>query len=61
LVLNETDTIVDNTRMNWAPGYREWTPPDALRGAIACLWTRIVPAEGAPPATLAKIRVPGSF
>lgn len=35
--------------MSWAPGYREWAPPDALRPALACLWMRVVPPEGAPP------------
>jgi AraC-like DNA-binding protein len=29
-----------------APGYAEWAPPAALRGAVACLWTSVVP-EGA--------------
>ncbi len=26
-----------------APGYGEWAPPAALRGAVACLWARVVP------------------
>jgi AraC-like DNA-binding protein len=26
-----------------APGYAEWAPPTALRGSVACLWTRITP------------------
>jgi AraC-like DNA-binding protein len=25
------------------PGYAEWAPPAALRGAVACLWARIAP------------------
>jgi AraC-like DNA-binding protein len=24
-----------------APGYAEWAPPAALRGAVACLWARV--------------------
>jgi AraC-like DNA-binding protein len=30
-------------------GYRELAPPNGLRGALACLWVRAVPADGAPP------------
>jgi AraC-like DNA-binding protein len=30
------------------PGYRELLPPPALRGAVDCLWVRVVPAAGAP-------------
>src|SRR5215469_7269512 len=26
-----------------APGYAEWAPPAGLRGAVACLWARVVP------------------
>jgi AraC-like DNA-binding protein len=26
-----------------APGYAEWAPPTALRGAVACLWARVTP------------------
>jgi AraC-like DNA-binding protein len=26
-----------------APGYAEWQAPAALRGAVACLWARVVP------------------
>jgi AraC-like DNA-binding protein len=26
-----------------APGYAEWAPPAALRGAVACLWARVTP------------------
>jgi AraC-like DNA-binding protein len=26
-----------------APGYAEWEPPEALRGAVACLWASITP------------------
>jgi AraC-like DNA-binding protein len=26
------------------PGYAEWAPPAALRGAVACLWARVSPA-----------------
>ncbi|HWG02595.1 MAG TPA: helix-turn-helix domain-containing protein [Trebonia sp.] len=29
-----------------APGYAEWPAPPALRGAVACLWTSVVPAGG---------------
>jgi AraC-like DNA-binding protein len=28
-----------------APGYAEWQPPAPLRGAVACLWTSVVPDE----------------
>src|SRR5215510_946084 len=34
-----------------APGYAEWAPPAALRGAVACLWTSVV-ADGADRAAL---------
>ncbi|HEV2377280.1 MAG TPA: helix-turn-helix transcriptional regulator [Streptosporangiaceae bacterium] len=27
----------------WAPGYREWPAPAGTRGALACLWVRVVP------------------
>jgi len=30
-------------------GYRELLPPPELRGALACLWIRVVPQEGAAP------------
>jgi AraC-like DNA-binding protein len=26
-----------------APGYAEWAPPTALRGAVACLWASVTP------------------
>jgi AraC-like DNA-binding protein len=29
-----------------APGYAEWQAPAALRGPVACLWTRLVPESG---------------
>jgi AraC-like DNA-binding protein len=29
-----------------APGYAEWPAPPALRDAVACLWTSVVPAGG---------------
>lgn len=29
-----------------APGYAEWAPPAPLRGAVACLWARVVPDDG---------------
>ena len=35
--------------MSWAPGYREWAPPDVLSAALACLWMRVVSPQGAPP------------
>ena len=25
------------------PGYAEWAPPTALRGAVACLWASVIP------------------
>ena len=28
------------------PGYREWAPPAALRPAVSCLWTSVVPSGG---------------
>ena len=34
-----------------APGYAEWAPPAALRGAVACLWASVVP-DGAARTTL---------
>jgi len=34
-----------------APGYAEWAPPAALRGAVACLWASVVP-DGADRTTL---------
>lgn len=30
-----------------APGYAEWPAPAALREAVACLWTRVVPDDEA--------------
>ncbi len=30
--------------MDWAPGYREWAPPPALRGSVSCLWASVTPA-----------------
>ena len=27
------------------PGYAEWRPPPALRGAVACLWAGVVPGD----------------
>jgi AraC-like DNA-binding protein len=32
-----------------AAGYRELRPPPALRGAVACLWIRVTPADDAAP------------
>jgi len=29
-----------------APGYAEWAPPTALRGAVACLWASVTPETG---------------
>src|SRR5260370_17691741 len=29
--------------MDWAPGYRELTPPVALRPSVSCLWVAVVP------------------
>jgi len=39
-----------------APGYAEWAPPEALGGAVACLWASITPeavdqADQAAPAS----------
>jgi AraC-like DNA-binding protein len=33
---------------DWEPGYREWAPPSALRGAVTCVWTSVVPTTGEP-------------
>jgi AraC-like DNA-binding protein len=33
-------------------GYREFVPPPALRGVLACLWVRALPAEGPPTRVL---------
>ncbi len=30
--------------MRWTPGYREWLPPQELRGSLTCLWVAVVPA-----------------
>jgi AraC-like DNA-binding protein len=35
--------------MTWEPGYREWAPPKAVSGALACVWVQVVPPEGAEP------------
>jgi AraC-like DNA-binding protein len=31
------------------PGYAEWAPPAALRGAVACLWARVSPEAARQP------------
>jgi AraC-like DNA-binding protein len=36
----------------WEPGYREWAPPPALAGSVACLWTRVAPPGGEAGRTL---------
>jgi AraC-like DNA-binding protein len=42
---NEAD--MGHTGMvDWAPGYRELAPPDALRGELHCLWVSVGPAAG---------------
>ena len=38
-------------RQPWAPGYREWLPPAALRGAIACLWVSVTAPDAGPSVT----------
>jgi AraC-like DNA-binding protein len=35
--------------VDWSPGYREFAPPAALAGAVACVWVGVTPADGAPP------------
>jgi AraC-like DNA-binding protein len=35
----------------WAPGYREWLPPAALRGSLACLWVQVIAADAGPVVT----------
>jgi AraC-like DNA-binding protein len=37
--------------MELRPGYREWAPPAALRPAVSCLWTSVVP-DGEPTLVL---------
>jgi AraC-like DNA-binding protein len=37
-----------------APGYAEWAPPTALRGAVACLWASVTP-EPADQADQAEV------
>ena len=37
-----------------APGYAEWAPPKALRGAVACLWVSISPEAAAQAAQAAQ-------
>lgn len=32
--------------MELRPGYREWTPPDALTPAVSCLWTSVAQDSG---------------
>jgi AraC-like DNA-binding protein len=36
-------------RVDWAPGYRELAPPEALRGELHCLWVSVGPAAGSAP------------
>jgi AraC-like DNA-binding protein len=45
-----------------APGYAEWAPPEALRGAVACLWVSITPeaADQASQADEADQAAPAS-
>jgi AraC-like DNA-binding protein len=40
-----------DTGVLWAAGYREWRPPADLRGALACFWVRVVPANAGPAMT----------
>ena len=35
--------------VRFSDGYRELPPPTALRHTLACLWVRVVPAQGAAP------------
>jgi AraC-like DNA-binding protein len=35
--------------MDVQPGYREFAPPAAFRGAVECLWVRVVPPWDGPP------------
>ncbi len=48
LVLNEAD-MRQTGWVDWAPGYRELAPPDALRGEIHCLWVSVGPAAADAP------------
>jgi AraC-like DNA-binding protein len=36
--------------VRFSDGYRELAPPAGLRDALACLWVRVVPVDGAAPA-----------
>jgi AraC-like DNA-binding protein len=47
-ILKETAMSRQACPMEFGPGYRELAPPPALRGALACLWVRVVP-PGSPP------------
>jgi AraC-like DNA-binding protein len=42
-----------------APGYAEWAPPPALRGAVACLWTSLTPEPPDQAAQLGQAGQPG--
>jgi AraC-like DNA-binding protein len=35
----------------WAPGYREWRPPEQLRGALSWFWVSVVPPGDRPVVT----------
>jgi AraC-like DNA-binding protein len=34
--------------VRWNAGYREWLPPAALRGSLACYWVSVTPAGHGP-------------
>jgi AraC-like DNA-binding protein len=37
--------------MRWTPGYQEWLPPAGLRESLACLWVRVIAADGGASVT----------
>jgi AraC-like DNA-binding protein len=47
-ILKETAMSRQACPMEFEPGYRELAPPPALRGALACLWVRVVPPRSPP-------------
>lgn len=34
---------MNSAGLRWAPGYREWLPPVALRDSLTCLWAGVAP------------------
>jgi AraC-like DNA-binding protein len=44
--LEQNGRVVTLPSMDLPPGYRELAPPENLRNSLACLWTRVTPADG---------------